>query len=402
MESTAVLRIRPSWRSYWPAGLAAVALIGIGLLVGELTGGLARAVGLPASLGMVLALAPVVVGVLYHHLSHRYDMSPREGVSGTVGLVSRSSRQMPLTDQVQVDLEQGVVGRILGYGTLVFWTGDDRSRLEWRNVPDPMGLMGQVQALRAESGGGGKAGGGPEVSSLAPPTLSTARKTRHTHFGAGGPTAGSSPESYQTPFGTYVDRGDGTVSHRESGLRMVRAPWGMVWTGERFVGSPILLQWDEATRLFGRGAEVPYGMGETGARFGRAKRAAAAHRNGYDTGRCTVEFAGHADWRLATGDELGVLSASAAGFTEGLSDRGDDFGLTGDLRHAWRWAGTESRKLFERLYPELSLNSVQLWSANGVGGGLAWGFDGSYPVGDHRTRKEMGVMLVRNETPQAR
>ena len=240
------------------------------------------------------------------------------------------------------------------------------------------------------------------MAAPAPPTLTTAKKTGRTHFGADGPVGGSSPKSYETPFGTYVDQGDGTVSQRESGLRMVRAPWGMVWTGERFVGSPIPLRWDEATRLFGRGVEVPHGVGGTGASFGRAKRAAAAARNGYESGRCRVEFAGSSDWRLATADELGVLSASAAGFTEGLSDRGSDFGLSDDDRHGWRWNGRESRKVFERLYPELSTNPAWIWSANGVGGGLAWGFDGSYPVGDHKTTKEMGVMLLRTETPRAR
>ena len=39
-----------------------------------------------------------------------------------------------------------------------------------------------------------------------------------------------------------------------------------------------------------------------------------------------------------------------------------------------------------------------LWTANGVGGGLAWAFDGGLPVGDFKVSDERPVLFVRTIT----
>jgi uncharacterized membrane protein YdbT with pleckstrin-like domain len=69
------------------------------------------------------------------------------------GVVSRRSLDIPLAKVESVDLRQGVLGRLLGYGTLVIGgTGGTRQR--FRNVYDPhafrLYLQDQIQLSREE------------------------------------------------------------------------------------------------------------------------------------------------------------------------------------------------------------------------------------------------------------
>jgi hypothetical protein len=169
-----------------------------------------------------------------------------------------------------------------------------------------------------------------------------------------------------TAAGRYIDNGDGTVTHAETGLMITRAPWGMVWNGRRFEGEAILLPWRDAVRLFGCGSEVPYSVGGRGGDFGTEKLRASAFENGYTEGRCTVEFAGFDDWRLPTANELAQMSA---------------------------WGGSGHSPIPEQLYPELAASKTKLWSATGLGSGLAWVFHGTFS--DVETRHPMGVVFVR-------
>lgn len=399
---------RPAWRSYWPSAIALLGVYGLWIVQRELFDGIAGALGFPAELsaiGLLIGAAPILAAVLVHHFTRSYELIDGHTVRGTTGFIARQRRQLELSGQVHVDLEQSVAGRLLRYGTLVFWTGDDRSRLQWRNVPVPTQIMDTVDAMRARGdstvgvpapGGGAGASAGPSAPSATPEEvaagmLRAARKAKLTGFGSVPASPTGEPIRYETPFGSYTDHQDGTVTHVESALRMIRAPWGMRWSGERFEGVPIQLTWDEAARLFGRGADVPYHVGGTMARFGEAKRQAAAHAHGYEVGKCSVDFAGRTDWRLATGDELGRMSASLECFME------EDRLRPTDEEVDWAWRGEKNRALVQKLYPEL-FPGPHLWSATGLGDGLAWGYDGSFPVGDHQMRLEKAVVFVRNET----
>jgi hypothetical protein len=372
---------------------------------------LTAALGIPtqlSALGLILGLSPVIVGVLVHHLTHLYEIDDGRMIRATEGFIRRTWREFSVSDQVQIDLEQTIAGRLLGYGTVTFWTGDVQSRLAWRNVADPVGLAARVRSL----GSGGHAARPPSTAAPAStsigaavpirpatatgPTLAEARKLKRTWFRSEGAVdAPSTTERVVTPVGTYIDNGDGTITHAETGLRIIRAPWGMTWNGAGFQGEPIKLTWDEATRLFGRGAAVPYEVGGTMARFGKGKREASVFRHGYDRGRCVVDFAGCHDWRLATAEELQRMSASLdpmdeSGGAEGLATR--------DERYAWAWRGESSWPIVQRLYPEFAARLPHLWSATGLGSGLAWAFDGSFPVGDHEASDPRGLMFVRQDS----
>jgi hypothetical protein len=365
----------------------------------ELFNGLAAAIGIPvewSSLGLLIGLAPIAAGVLFHHFTHLYELEGGQRLRATRGFIARVRREFTLSPQVQVDLRQTAMGRLLNYGSVRFWTGDDRSGLEWTNVKDPAGLVDAVHAVRTPDGTGEAASPATPATPATParPTIEAAKRTRRTGFGpavppraeATGPTV--VPTTIETPFGHYTAHADGTVGHRESGLSIVRAPWGMVWDGTRFHGEPIRLPWGEAVRLFGRGVEVPYSVGDSMDRFDAAKQHASAVRHGYRNGICRVDFAGFEDWRLPTAVELSILLVTTA--------TGDE-PAPGDAARGWTWGAEHNARVVRELYPEFSAAPPALWTATGLGDALAWGFDGTLPPGDLKTRIPMGVMLVRSD-----
>jgi len=204
------------------------------------------------------------------------------------------------------------------------------------------------------------------------PSLKQAKKHKATGFGKTPVVVDRCKLS--SPFGAYSQNGDGTVTHIPSGLCWIRVPWGMVWDGESFTGEPILLSWDEATKLFGRGKTV---MSTSSALHGDLLKD-SAFENGYKYGSCHVDFAGFTDWRLPTALELDTFAAYEQ------NSYGD-----------WMWRGKKNLPLILSLYPEWGAKSCHLWTATSNGLGISWGFDGRFPVGDCQTHQKYGVVFVR-------
>lgn len=237
----------------------------------EVFNGLADAVGAPASLsaiGLFIGLAPIAFSVLYHRYTRSYEIEEGQTLRATAGFVSRAKRQFSLSDKIQSDMVQSIPARLLNYGTVVFWTGDDKSRLVWKNAPDPDRIIAYINDLKNPGmrsamgegiGGGASQGGGHAQAQQpvnAPPSLAEAKKSRYTHFGSNPtykPRAEMVAKRFKTPRGHYLDNDDGTVSHVESSLMWMRAPWGMVWNGTGYEGEPIELNWG---RLAGYSARV--------------------------------------------------------------------------------------------------------------------------------------------------
>ncbi len=412
-----VLRARPSWQSYWSAGVLALGVFALWLVQREVFNGLAQAVGAPASLsaiGLFIGLAPIVFSVLYHRYTRSYEIEEGQMLRATAGFVSRAKRQFSLSDKIQSDMVQSIPARLLNYGTVVFWTGDDKSRLVWKNAPDPDRIIAYINDLKnpgrrsAMGGGAAPEGSGHAPASQlqpanAPPSLAEAKKSRYTHFGSNPtykPRAEMVAKRFKTPRGYYLDNDDGTISHVESSLMWMRAPWGMVWNGAGFEGEPIKLNWAEACRLFGQGAAVGYNVGSSMAYMGLEKLAASAFENGYDKGRCTVHAAGYKDWRLPTAAELNKMTPHIRDYRRDSVEYEEIMSqLTDEDFSNWRYSGKANKAIRARLYPEFMQNPTHLWTATGLGGGLAWAYDGSFPPGDHKTRSEMGVIFVRRIKP---
>lgn len=103
----------------------------------------------------------------------------------------------------------------------------------------------------------------------------------------------------------WTVNGDGTVSDRKYGLTWIQGAWGTTWNGNTFIGSPEPISWKVATRLFGKGV-FAYSSRQNGP-YGPEEWEDSHVRNGYHRGKCTVNFAGHTDWRLPTAFEAATL-----------------------------------------------------------------------------------------------
>lgn len=409
------LRLRPAWLSYWGSLIAGIAVIALWIVQRPLFDSLSDSLDLPtefAGFGLVIGLLSILIRVLYHRYTNSYEIEDGKKIRLVSGFVSRVKREFPLTDKVQTDMGQSILGRLLNYGTLAFWTGDDRSQLVWKDAPDPdqiIALLDQIKsgdAATPDQNASANMGhshaedadnGGPRMP--AAPTLKEAKSSKYTHFGRSPAYKQLSEmiaKRVKTPLGDYLDNDDGTVTDKDGGLMWLRAPWGMVWTGTNYAGEPIALKWSDAVDLFGRGTDVGYNVGSSLAYMGHEKREASAFSKGYKSGKCSVHAAGYKDWRLPTAEEIDRISPY---LHSNSNDAGhSDHGLSRDDAYDWQWHSRAARAVFSRLYPELSALRTHLWTANGLGSGLAWAFDGGLPVGDFKTSEPRPVLFVRKIT----
>ena len=152
-----IYRLRPAWLSYWGSLLAALSVIGLWFVQRHLFAGLAGSIGIPETFawaGLAIGLLPIVARVLYHRYTRSYEIENGAKVRLVVGFIARVKREFPISDKVQTDMGQSFVGRIFNYGTLAFWTGDDRSRLVWKDAPDPDKVITFIDRIKAGHKGG--------------------------------------------------------------------------------------------------------------------------------------------------------------------------------------------------------------------------------------------------------
>ena len=62
------------------------------------------------------------------------------------GIVSRKSEEMKLTSIETVEIEQGIFGRLLGFGDVKI-TGRGTSDLVFRRIADPMSVKRQIESV---------------------------------------------------------------------------------------------------------------------------------------------------------------------------------------------------------------------------------------------------------------
>jgi len=233
-----ILRLRPAWRSFWRSGIAGASICILWLVKKEVFDGLAHSLGIPAqlsALGLVIGLAPIVFAVLYQRYTRSYEIEDGRKLRVTVGFIARSKREFSLSDKIQADMSQTIPARLLNYGVITFWTGDDKSRLQWFNAPAPDKVIGYIDTLKdpaqyaasapphtsdpsaskAPSGGGAAHTGATQTT----PSLAEAKKTKATHFGPMRNHRAPIDKPrlrYKTPFGHYIDNRDGTISHEDT------------------------------------------------------------------------------------------------------------------------------------------------------------------------------------------
>lgn len=67
------------------------------------------------------------------------------------GIVSRHSEEMKLSSIETVEIRQGVMGRIFGFGTVQV-TGRGTSDLVFRNIDDPLDVKRKIESIEPERG----------------------------------------------------------------------------------------------------------------------------------------------------------------------------------------------------------------------------------------------------------
>lgn len=169
-----ILRLRPAWGSYWRVWIACGGVIALWSAQRQLFDGLTRALGFPAELsviGLLVGLAPIIVGMLYHRYTRSYEIEDGVKLRASVGFIARVKREFSLTDKIQADAAQSVPARLLNYGTIGFWTGDDRSRLEWIGAPDPDRIVAYIDSLKhGDARQASRQGGGQRKEHAAAPS----------------------------------------------------------------------------------------------------------------------------------------------------------------------------------------------------------------------------------------
>ncbi|MBK7251468.1 MAG: PH domain-containing protein [Gammaproteobacteria bacterium] len=162
-----LLRTHPSWMSYWRAWLAAACVCLLWYFQKWIFDGILRLLGIPYEtswLGLAVGFVPIIGAVLFHRYTHVFEIEGRQRLRSRVGFIARRIDEFSISPRVQASINQSVVGRLLDFGTIRFWTGDDRSELVWTGVRHPTRIAAFFNALKGTNIG-------PHVSETPLPTV---------------------------------------------------------------------------------------------------------------------------------------------------------------------------------------------------------------------------------------
>ncbi|WBQ10519.1 PH domain-containing protein [Hyphomonadaceae bacterium ML37] len=138
-----IYRTRPAWRSYWGSWIVLGVTIALCIrFYSEIP-----QQAYPYIAGWLIAVSLFMAG---RRQMEAFDLIDGQVIRAHKGLVVRKRRDVTLSPQVHVDMEQGVMGRTLNYATLSFWTGDDRSTANWSRITNPERVIQELEALKTK------------------------------------------------------------------------------------------------------------------------------------------------------------------------------------------------------------------------------------------------------------
>lgn len=150
MDGSDITTYRPAWASYWKAWLLVAALAASAYAFLQARGAYLKTPAQFQEIAALVSLAPallIIAGILFHRYTRAYQIESGRRLRTTIGFIARDRREFLISDKIQTDLKQTVLSRLLGYGTLRFWTGDDQSGQSWVNVAAPNRLEAEIKAL---------------------------------------------------------------------------------------------------------------------------------------------------------------------------------------------------------------------------------------------------------------
>ena len=111
--------------------------------------GLAVAIFVNAIAGAVFGVAAVLVFIprFVRYMTSEFAVTNKR-VIVKVGLINRHTLELVLTKIETVGVDQGVLGRIFNYGTIVV-TGTGGTKEPFTNIANPLGFRKQVQSEQA-------------------------------------------------------------------------------------------------------------------------------------------------------------------------------------------------------------------------------------------------------------
>jgi uncharacterized membrane protein YdbT with pleckstrin-like domain len=95
---------------------------------------------------MPLIFSFFIIGIptLIKYLTMEYGLTSKRVIVKT-GFISRSSEEMKVNKIETVEIKQGVIGRIIGYGNVIV-TGTGISNVQLLGVKDPMMVKKSIEA----------------------------------------------------------------------------------------------------------------------------------------------------------------------------------------------------------------------------------------------------------------
>lgn len=161
-DESVVAELRPHWRVLLVPLLVVLVVVAVVAVVAGIDDAPSWALPAVGLLGLVL-VAGMAVPPVITRLFTLYVLTTERIVVRT-GVISRSSKEIPIESISNVVFTQQVIERMLGYGDVLLESSGETSATRLDDVPDPEVFQSRVYAVREERSvqlGSGVASTGP-------------------------------------------------------------------------------------------------------------------------------------------------------------------------------------------------------------------------------------------------
>jgi membrane protein YdbS with pleckstrin-like domain len=134
-----VYRARLHWTIFLTAIVVVVLGIALGILLQVVEPAYSLAGAALAGIGLLLAIGPAV-----RYISSEFAVTDKR-VLGKLGFIERESKETLLSKVEAIAIDQGVIGRVLGFGTVTI-TGTGGTQESFPRISEPLEFRRQIQS----------------------------------------------------------------------------------------------------------------------------------------------------------------------------------------------------------------------------------------------------------------